>query len=58
MVIPVPPPAERGEITHRVGILFRLADAIETSLGAAADGADLLPATILAMAFRGQLLLT
>jgi type I restriction enzyme S subunit len=58
MVIPVPPPAERVEIVRRVGMLFRLADTIETGLSAAADCTGRLPAAILAKAFRGQRLST
>lgn len=58
MVVPVPPPAERGEIVRRVEMLFRLADAIESTLSAAADCAGRLPAAILAKAFRGQVLST
>ncbi len=56
--IPLPPTEERHEIVRRVEALFRLADAIETRVAAATLQADKLTHSILAKAFRGELVPT
>lgn len=53
----VPPTAEQREIVRRVGVFFRLANAIEERVAAATTRADKLTQAILAKAFRGQLVL-
>jgi type I restriction enzyme, S subunit len=58
MPIPVPPDAEQAEIVRRADGLFSLADAIERRVGAASARADRLTQSILAKAFRGELVST
>jgi type I restriction enzyme S subunit len=57
-VIPVPPIEEQHEIVRRVEALFKLADAIEHRVAAAQARADRLTQSILAKAFRGELVPT
>ncbi len=56
--LPVPPISEQQEIVWRVERLFRLAEAIEKRMAAAATRADRLTQAILAKAFRGELVPT
>ncbi|MDM8000138.1 MAG: restriction endonuclease subunit S, partial [Dehalococcoidia bacterium] len=56
--IPMPPPPEQDEIVRRVEALFALADAIEKHVAAAKLRADKLTQSILAKAFRGELVPT
>jgi type I restriction enzyme S subunit len=56
--IPVPPKVEQREIVRRVGALFALADAIESRVAAATARAERLTQSILAKAFRGELVPT
>ncbi len=49
---------EQREIVRRVGALFKLADAIEKRVAAARLRADKLTQSILAKAFRGELVPT
>jgi type I restriction enzyme S subunit len=56
--IAVPPIAEQEEIARRVEGLMRLANAIEKRVGAATMRAEKLGLTILAKAFRGELVPT
>ena len=56
--IPMPDKDERQEIVHRVEALFELANAIEKHVAAAKSRADKLPQSILAKAFRGELVPT
>jgi type I restriction enzyme S subunit len=56
--IPLPPLAEQHEIVRRVETLFRLADAIEKRVAAAAVRAEKLTQATLAKAFRGELVPT
>jgi type I restriction enzyme S subunit len=58
MPIPVPPPEEQLEIVRRVEALFKLADAIEKRVAATSLRAEKLAQTILAKAFRGELVPT
>ena len=58
MPVPVPPLAEQHEIVRRVDALFALADAIEKRVEAATARADRLTQSILARAFRGELVPT
>lgn len=54
----LPPFQEQHEIVRRVEALFKLADAIEGRLAAARARADKLTQSILAKAFRGELVPT
>lgn len=54
----LPPLDEQGEIARRVEALFGLADAIERRVEAATKQADALTQSILALAFRGELVPT
>uniref|UniRef100_A0A8T6QU49 Type I restriction modification DNA specificity domain-containing protein n=1 Tax=Lyngbya confervoides BDU141951 TaxID=1574623 RepID=A0A8T6QU49_9CYAN len=54
-VIPVPPTKEQEEIIFRVKKLFKVADEIEERYKKAQAFVDKLPQSILAKAFRGQL---
>jgi len=54
----IPPETESQEVVRRVDKLFELADAIETRLTAAVIRAEKLTQSILAKAFRGQLVPT
>ncbi len=56
--LPVPPITEQQEIVRRVESLFKLADAIEKRIEAAQLRADKLTQSILAKAFRGELVPT
>lgn len=56
--IPLPSPAEQQEIVRRVQALFKLADAIEKRVAAARLRADKLTQSVLAKAFRGELVPT
>lgn len=53
--VPLPPAAEQAEIVRRVESLMKLADAIERRVGAAHARADKLTQSVLAKAFRGEL---
>ena len=57
-IIAVPPLEEQREIVRRVEALFKLADAIEKRVAAARLRADKLTQSILAKAFRGELVPT
>lgn len=56
--IPLPPLSEQREILRCVGVLFKLAEKIERHLSAATVRADNLTQSILAKAFRGELVPT
>jgi type I restriction enzyme, S subunit len=56
--VPLPPLEEQREIVRRVEILFKLADKIERRVEAATKRADKLTQSILAKAFRGELVPT
>ncbi len=56
--IPLPMPPEQHEIVRRVDALFALADAIESRVAAATARAERLTQSILAKAFRGELVPT
>jgi len=56
--VPLPPIEEQQEIVRRVQALFKLADAIEKRVAAAKLRADKLTQSILARAFRGELVPT
>jgi len=56
--LPVPPLPEQHEIVRRVEGLFNLADSIEKRVAAATKRAEKLTQTILAKAFRGELVPT
>jgi type I restriction enzyme S subunit len=56
--VPVPPLVEQHEIVRRVDALFALADTIEKQVEAAITRADYLMPSILAKAFRGELVPT
>jgi len=56
--VPVPPLAEQQEIVRRVETLFNLADQIEARYQRAKPLVDKLPQSILAKAFRGELVPT
>jgi type I restriction enzyme S subunit len=58
LAIPLPPFPEQQEIVRRVEALFKLADAIEKRVAAAAIRADKLTQAILAKAFQGELVPT
>jgi type I restriction enzyme S subunit len=55
VVVGIPPLTEQEEIVHRVEKLFKLADAIEARYQKAKAHVDKLTQSILAKAFRGQL---
>ncbi len=55
MEIPLPPLEEQKEIVKRVEQLFAFADKIETRYTKAKATLDKLPQSILAKAFRGEL---
>ena len=55
MPVPVPPPAEQQEIVRRVEALFALADQIEARCVKAKSHVEKLTQSILAKAFRGEL---
>ena len=52
---PLPPLPEQAEIVHRVEELFALADRLEARVGKAGGQVDKLTQSILAKAFRGEL---
>jgi len=54
----LPPLAEQQEIVRRVEALFKLADSIEKRVAAASVRAEKLTQSILAKAFRGELIPT
>ena len=54
----LPPLAEQQEIVRRVEALFKLADSIEKRVAAASVRAEKLTQSILAKAFRGELVPT
>lgn len=56
--LPIPSLEEQAEIVRRVDALFALADAIEAKLASATARADALTQSILAKAFRGELVET
>jgi type I restriction enzyme S subunit len=56
--LPLPPLAEQHEIVRRVEALFRLADVVEKRVAAATARAERLTQSILAKAFRGELVPT
>lgn len=56
--IPVPPAEEQGEIARRVDKLFLLAESIDRQVSAAALRCNKLTQSILAKAFRGELVPT
>jgi type I restriction enzyme S subunit len=56
--IPFPPLPEQHEIVQRVEALFQLADAIEKRVAMATSSAERLTQSILAKAFRGELVPT
>jgi type I restriction enzyme S subunit len=58
LTVPIPPLEEQQEIVRRVEALFKLADAIEKRVEAATKRADKLTQSILAKAFRGELVPT
>jgi type I restriction enzyme S subunit len=55
VLVPIPPLPEQEEIVRRVEALFKLADAIEKRVAAATARAEKLTQSILAKAFRGEL---
>lgn len=55
LVLPIPPAAEQGEIVRRVEILFAFADRLESRLNQAQTAVDRLTPSLLAKAFRGEL---
>ncbi|MGB9497827.1 MAG: restriction endonuclease subunit S [Dissulfuribacterales bacterium] len=55
VVVPLPPFAEQQEIVRRVNSLFKLADAIDNRVEVASVRAEKLIQSILAKAFRGEL---
>jgi type I restriction enzyme, S subunit len=58
MLVPVPPPAEQQEIVRRVEVVLNWVSTIEHRASAAALCADKLAQSILAKAFRGELVPT
>jgi hypothetical protein len=58
IAIPLPPIEEQGEITRRVATLLRLGDAVEHRVRSATLRANKLTQSILAKAFRGELVPT
>jgi type I restriction enzyme S subunit len=57
-VIAVPPPEEQAEIVRRVDAILKQADAIEASYRKAKTFTDKLLPSVLAKAFRGELIQT
>jgi type I restriction enzyme S subunit len=57
-VVPLPPPDEQREIACRVHSMFRLADAIDVRVSAAIVRAESVTQSVLAKAFRGELVPT
>ena len=55
IVIPLPPLAEQQEIVRRIEVLFKTADALEARYKKAKAHVDKLTKSILAKAFRGEL---
>jgi type I restriction enzyme S subunit len=55
LTIPIPPFREQLEIAGRVEALFKIADAVEDHYRKAQEQLDKLPQSILAKAFRGEL---
>ncbi|MEO7068584.1 MAG: restriction endonuclease subunit S [Rhodanobacter sp.] len=55
IVLPVPPEAEQTEIVRRVEQLFAFADQLEAKVAVAKQRIDMLTQSILAKAFRGEL---
>ena len=53
--IQIPPPAEQIEIVRRVEQLFTIADELEAKVASAKSRIDYLTQSILAKAFRGEL---
>jgi type I restriction enzyme S subunit len=53
--MPIPPVEEQNEIVHRLEALFKLADQIEARLTKAKNNVDQLTQSVLAKAFRGEL---
>ena len=58
LLFPLPPPEEQDEIIVRIGNLFRHAEVIEEHLNRATQVGDKLTQSILAKAFRGELVTT
>jgi type I restriction enzyme R subunit len=58
VLVPTPPPSEQGEIVRRVEELCALADRIDERVAKASAGMDQLTASLLAKAFRGELVPT
>ena len=58
VAVPFPPVEEQEEIVRRIGVLFKLANAIEKRVTATTARAEKLPQSILAKAFRGELVPT
>jgi type I restriction enzyme S subunit len=58
VAIPFPPTEEQHEIVRRVEAMFKLADAVEKRVAAATMRAEKLTQSILAKAFRGELVPT
>ena len=58
MPVPVPPLEEQQEIVRRVEALFKTADALEARYRTAKAHVDKLAQSILARAFRGELVTT
>jgi type I restriction enzyme S subunit len=56
--LPVPPIAEQDEIVRRIETLFHLADRIEAKCSAAQRNIERLSSSLLAKAFRGELVAT
>lgn len=58
LVLPIPPLSEQHEIVRRVEILFKWAESVQTKIGSASLRTDKLTQSILAKAFRGELVPT
>lgn len=58
LAVPLPPLAEQHEIVRRVNALFALADAVEQRVAATTKRTEALTQSILARAFRGELVPT
>ncbi len=58
MVVPIPPLIEQQEIIRRVEAMFKLANAVEKQVASATMRAEKLTQSILAKAFRGELVPT
>lgn len=56
--VPLPPPDEQFELVRKIESMFKLADAIESRVQAAAARANKLPQSILSKAFSGELVPT